>query len=607
MKIILYFYIYFIIFEILLCDPSCKEGEKNCLVCHPLTNLCEKCNSEVFKPDENGGCEYSSGCRAGINYCYKCKEKEIVCEICEQGYYPDESGGCSYVENCGTSFNGECLECKENYILIGNTYRLKFCKSLDSEDFYNCEKIDTQKGLCEICKTGYYLNSGDKKCIQTENCTESTYSICNKCDSGFYLDKKNNKCLKKTKPFINCMQTVDGKTCDICDDGYFFDSEYNCISTKYCETGYKNGNCKECKTGYYLSNYDKSCTTDKNCFLGIKDIGVCEICNDDYYMDFADGKCKSYKDDEDYKYCRKAEYGICYECIAAHFLGDDNKCSESKNCQESEKGKCILCMEPFHLGLDNICTNVEKCIYTSPFNDNCLECEDNYFYDSISKECIEVEDDKFQNCKTANKDLYCHDCKKDYYLNRTDNLCHSNNIEGKFYKCALTDINAENCVRCEENYFLSFVNRLCINTDGCNVAEDGKRCAECNEYHCLDLKTGKCEINQYIENENQKIYYSCNRTNKEGTKCEKCKNGFKVNKDGICIDDEHCIDKNDDGNCLKCMNDEKDSYCLNELFGCVELYDSNCVECNDIFNLRRCTKCADDYEVDGDGKCILVE
>ena len=37
------------------------------------------------------------------------------------------------------------------------------------------------------------------------------------------------------------MQTIDGKICDICDDGYFFDLENNCVDTNFCEKGYKSG------------------------------------------------------------------------------------------------------------------------------------------------------------------------------------------------------------------------------------------------------------------------------------------------------------------------------------------------------------------------------
>ena len=346
--------------------------------------------------------------------------------------------------------------------------------------------------------------------------------------------------------------------------------------------------------------------TDENCYLGINDIGICEICIDGYYMDFSDGKCKSYIKNDEFKFCRKADWGICYECIAAYFLGEDNKCSSSKNCVEIENGKCIKCLDGYHLGLDNICTNVEYCIYTSPFFDKCIECEDNFYFDNLIGMC-NVAEDKFKNCKNGNKDLFCLECKKGYYLDQTENLCYSNKLKGKFYKCALSDSKGEYCIKCEEDYFLSYDNNLCINTDGCNIAQDENICLECNEYHCLDLKTRKCENNQFIEEENKKFYFRCNRTNEEGTSCEICIDGFVVNEDGLCIDEEHCLSINNDGTCNKCLKEENGFYCLNNVFGCIEINDENCLECNDILNMNKCTKCIEDYEIDENGNCIKIE
>ena len=601
-----YFFIFLNIFKICSSAPSCKEGKNNCISCHPLTHLCVKCDLNIYIPDENGGCQYSKKCIMGNNYCFECSEKENICKTCEKGYYPDENGGCSYINNCEISYKGECLKCIGNFILIGVSDGLKICKSLDSEDFNNCDNINYENGLCLSCKEGYYLNSGDKKCIQTENCTESAFGICKKCNSGYYLDKQQNKCLLKTESFINCMQTIDGKTCDKCEENYFFDSENNCINTIFCEKGKKNGECQKCISGKYLTYFDKSCTNEKNCFFGISDIGICEICNDGYYMDFRDGICKSYDENEEFKYCRKADNGICYECIAAYVLGEDNKCSKSKNCIEIENGICVQCIEGYHLGLDNICTNVEYCIYSSPFFDKCIECEDNYYFDNSIGMCI-IAEEKFKNCKNGNKDLYCQECKNNFYLDQNENLCYSNKLKGKFYKCALSDRNGEYCIKCEKDYFLSYNNNLCINTDGCNIAQDENVCLECNEYHCLDIKTGKCEINQFIEKEEQKIFFRCNRTNEEGNACEECKDDYMSINDGICVDDLHCSKKDEDGSCLECQNDENGNFCLNPIYKCVETYNKNCLECSDIFNLDKCSKCIDGYEINEIGECIEIE
>ena len=64
------------------------------------------------------------------------------------------------------------------------------------------------------------------------------------------------------------------------------------------------------------------------------------------------------------------------------------------------------------------------------------------------------------------------------------------------------------------------------------------------------------------------------------------------------------------GICQRCMNSEEDYYsfyCLNSLFGCVETYDENCLECNDISGLYSCTKCDDGYQLNEYGSCVEIE
>ena len=36
---------------------------------------------------------------------------------------------------------------------------------MNLEEFRNCEKINYNTGFCELCKEGFFLNSGDKKCL----------------------------------------------------------------------------------------------------------------------------------------------------------------------------------------------------------------------------------------------------------------------------------------------------------------------------------------------------------------------------------------------------------------------------------------------------------
>ena len=75
----------------------------------------------------------------------------------------------------------------------------------------------------------------------------------------------------------------------------------------------------------------------------------------------------------------------------------------------------------------------------------------------------------------------------------------------------------------------------------------------------------------------------------------------------MCVDDDHCVERNENGSCTKCLNNEEESYCLNNIFGCIELYYDNCLECSNISKLNKCTKCKDGYEIDYYDECSEIE
>ena len=356
-----------------------------------------------------------------------------------------------------------------------------------------------------------------------------------------------------------------------------------------------------------MQDYGTVCTQEENCFIGNKDIGICNQCKENYYLDYKDGKCKSNQENNEFKFCLQADEGKCTKCINNYKLGLDNKCSSTFNCEEADNGICIQCLENFYLGLDNRCSKTEKCIYS---NDNtCLECDNNYYFNRANGTCV-LDEGKFKNCKISNyAKLYCEECKRDYYLNKTDNLCYSNlDKNGKFYKCSKTDDLAEFCDMCIEGYYLGEKDKKCNINYGCLLSEDENRCAECEEYYCLDKKTGKCVDNEEIYEEEKKFYYKCNITNEEGTACEICDDGYILKSNGICKEEAHCIEKDEKGNCKKCKYLENDdfyfSFCLNQYFGCVEIYGHDkFIECNNNLDFYNCTKCEEGYKINEYGSC----
>ena len=607
MRKIFFHFLFLINIEYIILFPNCQFGVNFCEKCHPITKLCVECEKNVYTPDENGGCKPLKKCIEENNHCFECNKENNLCQKCEESYYPDENGGCSYTNNCEISYEGKCLKCKKDYILLGKNddYLFKdeisICKSLNHEDLKNCEIINTDNGICEKCKNGYFLNVGDRRCISIENCYESIFGSCIKCNYGFYLNKKEGKCYKQKGILLNCKETLNNKTCEICEDNYYLDELGMCCSIKYCQEKGDYYQCLKCIKGYFLSKNEDSCTREENCLYGDKDLGLCTMCENNYYIDFKDGKCKSNKEDNEFKYCEIADE-ICLKCKYGTFLGKDNKCSFSRHCSESNLGECFACEDKYYLGLDNIC-NIELCIYSNS-DGFCIECEKNYYYNTKGNNC-KISDGKFENCKIGTEDGNCQICHNDFYFNKKDNLCYSNTEEGPFYKCSYSDSNGEKCIQCLDNYYLGYIDNLCTTMEGCDISENENKCIQCGENYCLNLNDNRCYQNYEIKKENDKFYFRCNQTNINGTECQLCLDGY-ILKNGLCVDEEHCIEMANDI-CKTCQNDEFVSFCLNELFGCVEINSKHCLECKIITDFNICDKCEPGYVLNGFDECQLPQ
>ena len=356
------------------------------------------------------------------------------------------------------------------------------------------------------------------------------------------------------------------------------------------------------------SAYETACTKEQNCYSADKDSGLCFECDKNYYLDFKDGNCKSNTEDNEFKYCKISHFGLtCNVCISGYFYGEDLKCTNTYKCKESNNGICEICSDNFYLGLDNKCSLIEYCIYS--FNENiCEECEEGYYYNRTNNSCI-LAKNGFENCKIVNyNDVSCSKCKDDFYLNRTDNLCYSNEQFGNFYKCAYVNKNEDKCESCVKDYYYVQKYHICSPIEGCQILKDVNTCEQCEEDFCLDLNVGKCFTNWDVINEEKLFYFRCNRTNKEGTKCEICGNEFILDENGICVEKKHCEEEKD-GICQKCFSTEEDTYyyCLNSYFGCTQTSSGNCLECNDVSDFNKCTKCLDGFKLDEYGNCDKIQ
>lgn len=604
-------FVLLILLNISLIYSSCIVGENHCIKCNPISNLCFKCDKDVYVPDEEGGCKNAHKCQSGKNKCLACDENRQICKECSDGFIPDENGGCSYTYNCEVSEEGRCLKCKDNYILIGKEdmygeYELRICKSLFSDDLRNCEDINMYGGYCQKCKENYFLNSGDRKCSTTENCFKSSFGICTECVHKMYYDKRDETCKNQTEEFDYCLESIDGKTCDKCEDSYYLSEDKKCIAVNYCLKARSLYQCEECEPGYYPSYYGTSCVKTENCYNGDKDMGICYTCDPKFYMDYKDGMCKSNREDNEYKFCKIIKEDSCVECIENYELGLDNHCSTSKNCVESINGLCIECNDGYYLGSDSKCTTVEHCSISN-YNYECVECEGKYYLNVTSNKCL-IGEGKLENCKQAYSNPYCEICKDEFYLNQKDYVCYSNKEDNECYKCQRTDETGEKCEECIDEYYLGEKDNKCSKIEGCVLSENENKCLECDSFYCLDVPSGTCVYNNNFESEETRFYYKCHQTNKDGTACEICLEGYTLSSDGLCVDIEHCAEKNEDGSCKICQNDIEGFYCLNNAFGCLNVnFNSSCWKCNDILDIRHCDECLEGYTLKEHGICEKTE
>ena len=586
------FLIFYIIIEQLISSPLCINNTNYCSQCNNSTNLCEKClKPRIFIPDEFGGCKPSHKCFPDKNHCKKCDSSRKLCSICEQFYYPDENGACSYTIGCEISYKGECLKCKNEFALVGT--QLKLCKSLLLTDYKNCLEINEITGFCRTCEEGYELQLGDYKCTKLKHCNESIYDNCMSCDPTYYYNKKEDKCLMKELELTYCKISLDGNNCDVCDYGYYMDKTGICMKSPFCEETFYF-KCTKCIPGYYLSTFN-ICTTTDNCYEVDQDSFLCNSCQKNYYLNKKNYKCYPNIENSPYKHCSVVDEEKCILCEHGFHLTEDFKCSNTRYCSISENGICYQCSKDYYLGLDNICTNVEGCIYS--IDGTCTECEEGYYYHTLNNTCIEMEG-IFANCKfTCPIGDRCCECKNDFYLNLNDSLCYDNTAPGPYTKCAFIENEFERCRFCVDGYYLGTDDHKCCKVENCKLVENENKCLECDTFYCLDAKKQECVYNDFLDDLDKTIYISCLRTNEEGTKCEKCIEGYEPNEDGYCVDVEYCEEKKD-GKCLKCKDIIIDNYslCANELFGCIRSASDNCLRCDNLDDLYDCTKCQEGYD-----------
>ena len=224
-------------------DFKTEECHQNSRQCTSLSK-CVKCLEGYFHDGICDRCpDYCKYCISSSE-CSYCRSPFDLDPVTKQCYF-------YYDENCIEFNRNGCLACAESYFLIG-----KLCV------FNNCNEF-SKDGECINCKQNYILNNG--KCESKDDCVGFQYSSnrCLMCEPGpgYYLgnDGKCHRCPQ------NCTNCFTDKICLFCTTGYRVTYLGLCIpcseNCNFCdETG-----CVACTPTFTNINGSCVCVRPFNC------------------------------------------------------------------------------------------------------------------------------------------------------------------------------------------------------------------------------------------------------------------------------------------------------------------------------------------------------
>jgi len=451
-----------------------------------------------------------------------------------------------------------CLRCKENNLDESN---YEFDAEYDNKSEYKL-----YNGKCiKKCEIG--LNEKCQSCKEGDG----KYDECLTCNDGYYFDIDYNKGICKKIEIENCIQAIKDSNivnCIQCIDGYI---AHNGQCEKGCNLG-ENGNtcascnltyefkdnCASCHPGYYLKPYGNmtSCSNCSADTLGNKNCSECVYNSSEI---------------------------TCTSCDSNTFLMDGEcliSCTENcLNCvNEDGKMICDTCKDKYYLkemGEGKRCEKCpDECTKCSSEN-NCIECLEEYklINGKCEKYCNIGTNSQCKSCDFDEKNK-CKDCNSGYYLPTSNSLDRS-----YCYDCGQNcischgDDNSPIYTQCIEGFFVS-------NSGACHSCGSPriKKCHQGNDSNIIvdecyydyvpfkDSCIEKCNTNNYLS--------KCSVCNEESDKlyqCKECKEGYYLpnNLDNIY--------------CYNCPN--------------------NCKSCEGSNDAPICTSCYGDYILSG-GKCL---
>ena len=504
--------------------------------------------------------------------CLTCYEPYVpfrgMCIRCPDNYLyiaatEDEPAKCimNSLSNCVHQINDKCYECAPGFMLSNG-----ICLIINSCDVQS-------QGTCQQCSIDGITTNGI--CQERDHCKYSFNNECLECEPSFILDE-NNQCISNEICSMNF-----GETCVRSVDNYRIDSTI--------------GKVIECDNNVEICiNPHKEDIENKMINVNQEQLKQIDLsCNDDSYL-VKDGiTCKQIEDNK----CIKTNSSDCVQCVEGTYLMNGECQSNDNKCNIQMYGYC----------------NEEygSCDEDSFKNMYCLQCKSNNEY-LINGKCLTEDEIKTKySCETFNPTT--HQCDMCVDGKQKDKF----NCEEKVNFCFQWSYETDECLSCENNYFLQ--NGECRE---CNGKEENGSCFEEAIVEDLEDNSNNDNENNENDNSNQIEIDQSNEQSNEGNDenenisplksleinknkqhcysfskngCDRCNDGYYI-ENGIC-------NKCSTENCKVCDND----ICFQCLSG-FSLSNENVCEtnselaetCDQIMpNNVGCAICAEGYYRDG--------
>ena len=467
---------------------SCSDSVSNCGTCgkegdNPVCYSCKAVDDVQLYLSADG------------SECLDCSKSENAekCGRCPNGQYMKEDDICeNCIENCALcTGEGNCFQCKENYLLTKDENGNDYCKKIE-----NCERLKVDH--CEVCKVGFRLSGGD--CVACpENCVTCYSSSliggsCSVCEEGFVLGVDH---LCHTASELNCTGN-EREGCLSCNTGYYFDENKECQKCDdMCSTCVSDSkHCLTCPEGSFFKAGTSECMAkDEKC--SSYDLTGCKTCTNDnkknergWFVPENEQSCKQC--DEGCKSCslRSDNCSICMDNYVLSVVGNNHmKCIKmSEGCVKASNGICSECKEGYNIG-DFDCFKCDASCKTCTQSDSCISCSDGYFmprnysdlglpslciaYEAVNSNCNEKEG--------GMTDSYgCVKCNPGYYRIPSDYVCREcpNGCSTCHYDDTMNTTSDVVCDSCKGDGDKYVENGNCVE---CSTID---HCSECNSVGC---------------------------------------------------------------------------------------------------------------------------